>query len=552
LITRRIFYIFTGMTPILKSLPFIILLYSPSFAQTGFQRTYGTDPASGHAVLQVAGGYLLAGEISTAPSDQNAVIIKTDSIGNPVWVMEYGGAFNEQATAVCPTSDGGFVATGMTMSYVGPSLSDQANVFLFKIDSLGNTLWSRSINHGIIDGAHSVSETADHGFILCGYTGTMAVDRDLLLIKTDSVGTTQWIRVFGTASQSYDIGHKAIEMRSGGYAIAGYSTAFTGPNDTSAYVIITNTIGTALFTRHHRLTSQNLSQTYGYDIIQDSNGTLVIAGKTGGYFNGLFYAYSPFLMQTDSLGTFIASKSYSLNTGAGFFSSVKEDSNGGYIAGGTMGNYYPLLIRTNSTMDKLWSYYYGNFSSPGASVSGIGRSVIQNDGGGYLLLGDNTSSSDARMYLIKTDNAGNSGCYQAIPPLQGNSGTIPHTDVQGTVFSIQGGTEFDPMSVGISSTISDSVLCGPTGMNEMQDNGFLTIYPNPASNYFTVTFKNPHSINGRLNIFNIHGAVAARDILLNGAQEITVDVSAFSPGIYVAEYTENGTVNSRARLIIVR
>ncbi|HMT30585.1 MAG TPA: hypothetical protein PKD91_15015, partial [Bacteroidia bacterium] len=130
---------------------------------------YGTTTEICHSALQVADGYMIMGG-SSVNLAQEVMLVKTDTVGNVVWSRKYGGALFEVTNSIAPTYDGGFVLAGSTTTFVGPSINDQQNIYVIKVDAAGNLIWSKSIDIGTYEHAFCVKETFDHGFILTGYT----------------------------------------------------------------------------------------------------------------------------------------------------------------------------------------------------------------------------------------------------------------------------------------------------------------------------------------------------------------------------------------------
>ena len=69
-----------------------------------------------------------------------------------------------------------------------------------------------------MENIQSVKQTKDGGYIFCGSTETIAAsESDILIIKTDCFGKTEWMRTF---SNSYsDFGYDITPLSSGGYFI---------------------------------------------------------------------------------------------------------------------------------------------------------------------------------------------------------------------------------------------------------------------------------------------------------------------------------------------
>jgi hypothetical protein len=95
-----------------------------------------------------------------------------------------------------------------------------ADIWLIRTNANGDTLWTRTFGGDTADLGHSVAQTADHGFILCGQTASFgAGNYDAWLIKTDSTGDTLWTRTFGGGSD--DVGYSVQPTTDGGYIMAG-------------------------------------------------------------------------------------------------------------------------------------------------------------------------------------------------------------------------------------------------------------------------------------------------------------------------------------------
>ncbi|MBK8416721.1 MAG: hypothetical protein IPL22_20735, partial [Bacteroidetes bacterium] len=65
-------------------------------------------------------------------------------------------------------------------------------------------MWSKAIGGSNTDDGISVIQSPDSGYVICGSTESFGAGiADILIIKTDSVGTIQWSRTFG--GTHYDI-----------------------------------------------------------------------------------------------------------------------------------------------------------------------------------------------------------------------------------------------------------------------------------------------------------------------------------------------------------
>jgi hypothetical protein len=90
---------------------------------------------------------------------------------------------------------------------------------LVKVDPTGDFIWSHHFGVGSANGATSVEETTDGGFILVGWNRVSDEgDRDVYVVKTDSTGELEWEVTLGDSGE--ETGLSVLEV-SGGYVVAG-------------------------------------------------------------------------------------------------------------------------------------------------------------------------------------------------------------------------------------------------------------------------------------------------------------------------------------------
>lgn len=147
-----------------------------------------------HSGLQTSdGGYIFTGPIRDLLISQQIYLMKIDSEGNELWSKKFGTPFTESSLWVEETNDGGFIVIGIYLG-IGTILNYIQNNYFFpfwskmwiiKTDSNGNLEWDKKVETGF---GRCVKQTSDNGFILTGQRGTYNYPEGILLIKTDENG----------------------------------------------------------------------------------------------------------------------------------------------------------------------------------------------------------------------------------------------------------------------------------------------------------------------------------------------------------------------------
>jgi len=235
-------------------------------------------------------GYAIVGtEIGS--TNKNVFLIKTDNSGNLQWSKYYGGTNNDEGYSLKQTSDGGYIIAGYTNSF-GQGGWD---VYLLKVNSTGNLLWTKTYGGNRYDYANHIEITNDGGFILTGVTsgyGTGVIyDNDLFLMKTDSAGNSIWANTYG--GDSNEIGTSVKQTSDGGFVATGY-TSSSGAGQEDVYLLKTDSLGNVLWSTNFG----GASTEQGKDVIQHGNNYIIV-GETRNFSKGLKDVY---LIKVDSLG----------------------------------------------------------------------------------------------------------------------------------------------------------------------------------------------------------------------------------------------------------
>ncbi|MBP6334431.1 MAG: T9SS type A sorting domain-containing protein [Bacteroidia bacterium] len=378
---------------------FLVLLLSHSeiSAQTTWERLFSkrsTD--SFRSVIEVpSGGYMISGYTADSTlNDTDAYAVRMTTAGDTLWTKRINGPNSRKDLLykVINTNDGGFVFCGYsTNNGIG---NDDA--YWIKLDEDGVLQWSKYWGGAGKDRAQDIIQTSDGGFAIAGYTTSPpAAYYDAFLIRLNSSGDTLWSKRYGTSG--FDDANSIIQLPDGGFVLGGQST--NGANGLDMYLVRAGSTGDLMWTKKLGTAgTDNIEQ-----LIRRSDGSLILAGGTDGPGLG---GNDGYLVKTDSGGSITWSQIYGGNSQDDFHE-VHKTTDGGYLLSGTSRSSGALepnmwLVKTNSSGDSLWTRTYGGDNHD------HGYSAIQTADGGFIFVGYTSSFgfNSEEAYVVKTDGLG--------------------------------------------------------------------------------------------------------------------------------------------------
>ncbi len=251
----------------------VYLIRTDSMGELLWTKTYGGEGDDYAWAIQPAtdGGYIIAGQTeSFGAGNVDAYLIRIDEDGEALWEQTYGGGDVDRSFSVQQTSDGGFILAGITFSFGAGGRDGYA----VKTDSAGALQWERTFGDFGDDVAHSIDHTDDGGYLVMGYTNSFdAEDYDVYLIKLDALGETQWTQIFGGRADDRVI--TGAQTADGGYILVGYTKSF-GAGNWDAYLIKTDPTGNPQWTK----TFGGKMEDTGYTVSQTDDGGYILTGYT--------------------------------------------------------------------------------------------------------------------------------------------------------------------------------------------------------------------------------------------------------------------------------
>jgi hypothetical protein len=484
---------------------------STVFAQLTFQKTYG----AGHEVCNQMektsdGGFIFVGIANAFCFGLGDVyLVKIDSIGNLLWTKTYAVGDFENGWAVIQNKEGGYAIAGAIQS-----TGVQPAYYFVKTDNNGNLLNSKTYGNYASAYPNVIRQMSDSGYAIYGYC--YDYNFQSLLVRTKKNGDPLW-------SKTYlgQIGKSLVKTNDDGFILCGQATQ----SYLDIYVTKTDNLGNTIWTQLIGLDSAYATCS---QIKQTLDGGYIIVGSSQ-----VSNVQDLLLLKIDSLANVQWAKTYGgvdLDVG----NDVEQTSDGGYIVtgitcsfGDSIGDAY--LLKTDSVGNLLWSKTYGDTGKD------QGCSVKQTNDGGFLVAGGTWISGG--VYLIKTDTNGNAGCYE------GNPATIvknQKTHYDSSTFIIGQCNAFSNPLTFVGDTGGVNILCISSGIFETNNpSPVISIYPNPAIGILTVeTFRNVS-----IEIYNIQGQTIKR--LTVKDKKTDIDISDIARGIYLVKATSDKGMTTR-------
>jgi uncharacterized delta-60 repeat protein len=365
-----------------------------------FAKTIGgsSDDEANSIIQSSDGGYVVAGYTkSFGAGGEDIYVVKLDSTGNVQWAKTIGGSGNDFARSIIQSSDGGYVVAGWTYSF-GAGRSD---FYVVKLDSSGNVQWTKTIGGSSYDVANSIIQSSDGGYVVAGWTESFgAVGRDMYVVKLDSSGNVLWTKTIGVSY--HDEANSIIQSSDGGYVVAGKTGSFGsfGAGGYDMYVVKLDSGGNVIWTK----TIGGSYHDEANSIIQSSDGGYVVAGWTESF--GAV-GRDMYVVKLDSSGNVLWTKTI----GGSYHdeaNSIIQSSDGGYVVAGWTSSFGAgfrdfYVVKLDSGGNVIWTKTIGGSSSDGA------HSIIQSSDGGYVVAGWtlNFGAGGADFYVVKMDANGN-------------------------------------------------------------------------------------------------------------------------------------------------
>ncbi len=257
------------------------------------------------SVIQTAdGGFIVAGDSYSSDGDlarvghcdcagtSDFMVAKLSETGELEWIQVYGGSNHEYLSQVIQRRDGTLLVVGRTESFDHDvqDFMGEYDAWLIAIDEAdGRLLWEKTLGGSLWDWGSGVTETADGGFAVAGYTYSWDGDGegnhgeyDYFIKRFDANGNALWSRVYGGLVD--DFPHAIVQLDDGTFVVSGASVSIDGDiteprGNFDLWTIRVSADGELLHQRSMGGSGYDING-LGRSLIQTADGDLVVVGES--------------------------------------------------------------------------------------------------------------------------------------------------------------------------------------------------------------------------------------------------------------------------------
>ncbi|MEI7594359.1 MAG: T9SS type A sorting domain-containing protein [Bacteroidota bacterium] len=480
------------MNKALLLLLFISISLFSNSQDTVYSKTYGGnayETAVGIDTLSNKNAIIFGNTSSFGNGNMDLLVFGINSIGKIRWQKYYGTNDLDQATSYCRTKDNNYVICGTTNRNDGKSY----DIWIIKVDSLGNKLWEKTYGSIEWDFAKDIAEDENNNLFICGQTFNQSNTGDAFVLKLNNVGDSIWWKQMN--ANKTDVANAIIASKNSVY-IAGESTSFASDSIKTSFCAKLDDLGNFLFQKTFCDTSENVA----YDIINYSDTLLIV-----GYIVQANLKKTQYIIIADTTGQLLSQFNYE-NTSNYEITKIKRNPAGrldflGHTdinSGGKQDIYY---LRMNRDFYFITAGTYGKWDNDYAA------DFCELPNKQFMVLGTTNSFENvlSAIYLLKTDT-----------------------------------NLFAPLNA----------INMPLSTNSIHENYNITVFPNPSNDYIYISTDLVDISECQISVINSIGQNCNFNIYNHSKNKIAIDISSLKEGFYLVRLTnENICKDFKIRII---
>lgn len=385
-----------------------ISLLCTANAQITFQKSYGLPDLSSEAydVLEIPGGYLLAGRAQHPATGFDGLLMQLDVNGNVVWEKTYDLEGVEKFKSVIASNDGGFVVLGESQT--------SADLWVLQVDANGNIQWQFRIDRPNGGSSGNRIMSAPGGFVLSGTTGPNNGISHGYLARIGGNNQMVWATTYQTSFDNLlTLGLLTDSLW--------YASGIVGQD---ASVIGVNPVNGAL--EKNMNFSAPGAETLNY-IAASPDGNFIASGLNQPDWP-LSASYAPWVQKMTPSGQVLWSYNYFIQGQTNVSGPLIAIPTGGYLVCPGSGTNAPtqdaFLMKIAEDGQVAWCHRYGNPNKHDWFLN-----VLPTSDGGFIAVGLTGATIPGRsnIYVVKLNAEGalEGCCHENIPVTVENFVTNP-------------------------------------------------------------------------------------------------------------------------------
>ncbi len=270
--------------------------YNNNFAQEIWAKSWGSDKNDVPAGITIDSlqNIYICGTTYGAFNDKNygqsdILLIKTNSKGEQLWIKQWGTKGRDNPECITSDKSGFIYIAGNTNGELDSNKNYGAyDIFLTKLDSNGNRLWTLQWGTKWDDNARGITFDLDGNILITGYssanitnikTNTSKKNSDIILVKVNNQGQILWKKQWGTEKSEW--GNDIKITKTGNIYICGWTQGELEKNKKiefdDIFLCKLNQKGDLIWTRQWGTDNNDEANS----LTIDSNENIYVTGRVG-------------------------------------------------------------------------------------------------------------------------------------------------------------------------------------------------------------------------------------------------------------------------------
>lgn len=385
------------------------LVWEKSFGGTNTDRAHDLDFKQNGNLLISGLTYSSNGDVSTQYGSCDYWVVETDTDGNLISEVSFGGTGYDWLDCLVPTNDGGYILGGHSTSINGDVSGNHGDydAWVVKVDDSNQIEWSRCYGGSNNDYCKRIITTSDGGYAFVGNSLSSDGDlsgnygsKDYWVVKLTSLGDIEWSNHYGGSGN--DHGYGIMEDSNGNIVVNGYTDSSDG--DVQQLIGVQNLWLLKLSSEGNIVWEKTMGGTsmdYGYEVLELDNGNYLFSGQVTSsdvYVTQSYGLSDIWLVEIQPNGNFYRNKTLGASS-SDFYGKVTKLDNGNILLTASTKSNDGMISGNNSP--GAFDYWTAELDSDynliwqkclGGSLRDYGQSIVRDSENNVFVAGYSEST----------------------------------------------------------------------------------------------------------------------------------------------------------------